>query len=161
VGIPDNELIKRQDALPIWQFAGSTYHVEFTCRPHELSDQEKEIVRAVILNGESRFFDLILGCIMPDHVHLLIRPNEERPGQTYDLGRIMKGIKGTSGREINRVRGRAGMFWKEESYNRIIRNSAEFKETFHYIANNPVVDGLCSAPEDYPFMILARPDLRW
>ena len=112
--------------------------------------------------GDGKFFDLIVGCVMPDHVHLILRPLEQSPNEYFDLGRIMKGIKGTSAQQINRFRNRSGnSFWQEESYNRMIRNGAEFKETFSYVVNNPVVEGLCDEPEDYPFLILARPELRW
>src|SRR5579871_5023243 len=103
--IPDDKIIKRQDALPTWQLGGSTYHIEFTCRPFTLTDAEKVATRDAVRRGDGDFFDLIVGCIMPDHAHLIIRPIEKSKNVFYDLARIMKGIKGTSAREINRLRG--------------------------------------------------------
>jgi len=161
VAIPRGRIVKRKDQLPHWQAGGSAYHIDFNCRPFDLSAGEREIVIEIVRKGDELFFDLLLGCVMPDHVHLLLRPREEVPDHFHDLARIRKGIKGASARLINLRRKRCGPFWQDEGYDRIIRNHAEYGETFTYILNNPVAAGLCASPEDYPFMILARDELRW
>ena len=87
--------------------------------------------------------------IMPDHVHLLIRPIAGR-----SLPRVLQGVKGYSGREINRTLGRDGSVWQTESFDHLIRNEADWFDKFEYIHNNPVAAGLVPRPQDYPFSSL-------
>ena len=74
---------------------------------------------------------------MPDHLHLLIKPN---PG--VELSRITKGIKGVTARKINERRKIRGNLWQDESFDRIIRSQEELDEKIKYMLNNPVKRGL-------------------
>ena len=55
-----------------------------------------EQVRAVILEGHGKLYDLAFGVIMPDHVHLMLRPRKVEAGTWHDLSVIMQRIKGAS-----------------------------------------------------------------
>jgi putative DNA methylase len=79
-------------------------------------------------------------------VHLLLRPT---PGNS--LAKIMQGLKGYTARELNKVLGRNGPFWQNESFDHLIRNEADWLDKFDYIHNNPVKAGLVDRPQDYPF----------
>jgi hypothetical protein len=57
----------------------------------------------------------------------------------------MKGIKGASARELNRVSGRIGRVWQDESWDRIVRDVREFEEAVRYIVENPVQAGTSCA----------------
>ena len=70
--------------------------------------------------------------IMPNHVHFLITPY---PGHKLEM--IMKGIKGTSAREINRKLGRKGKLWLKDSYDHIVRTSTHLRKYQEYIKANP------------------------
>ena len=87
--------------------------------------------------GDDKFYDLFAVVVMPDHVHLLIKP---RKG--YHLSRVMKGIKGVSSHTINSGRGRKGTLWQDESYDRIVRDGDEFDRELNYMYENPVKKGL-------------------
>lgn len=54
------------------------------------------------------------------------------------LDRIMKSLKGYSAWEANRCIGRKGAFWQLESYDRVVRDNAEFARIVKYVLNNPV-----------------------
>ena len=69
----------------------------------------------------------------------------------FSLAEIMKGIKGPSAYHINRLLGRRGQLWQDESFDRIMR-SQEFESKFDYICANPVDAGLCDRPEDYEWL---------
>ena len=84
--------------------------------------------------------------IMPDHVHLLVKPIPP-----YDLSRIMKCTKGVSARKINSRRQSTGSIWQDESWDRIIRDAEEFEEKLQFMVDNPVKAGLVRQIEDYPF----------
>ena len=87
--------------------------------------------------------------IMPDHVHLLIRPTQ---GNT--LAKIMQGLKGYTAMELNKIMKRKGSFWQDENFDHLIRNGADWLDKFEYIHNNPVKAGLVENPEDYPYSSL-------
>jgi REP element-mobilizing transposase RayT len=81
--------------------------------------------------------------IMPNHVHLLITPR-------LPLSRIMRGIKGVSARDANRILERRGKaFWQDESYDHWVRDEEEFGKIRFYIEHNPVSAGLVKRPEDW------------
>ena len=52
---------------------------------------------------------------------------------------------------MNQSRGTKGTVWKDESYDRIIRNDDDLYEKIRYMFFNPVKKELVMAPEDYPF----------
>lgn len=70
--------------------------------------------------------------IMPNHVHLQWQLAEE-----CELPKELKGLKGATARACNVELGCAGAFWMEESYDRIVRNTAELASFRNYIAENP------------------------
>src|SRR5262245_2233204 len=50
----------------------------------------------------------------------------------------------------NRMLGLTGQpFWPDESYDRQVRNDAEFERICNYIETNPVKAGLAATPEEF------------
>jgi REP element-mobilizing transposase RayT len=88
---------------------------------------------------------------MPTHVHLLFTPMENDQAEPFSLSEIMKGIKGSSAYNINRLLGRRSQLWQDESFDRIMR-SREFEHKLNYICANPVDAGLCSKPHEYRWL---------
>jgi len=89
---------------------------------------------------------------MPDHVHLLFTALRDHAGWTFALPEILKAIKGTSARSINRLSGRIGPVWQDESFDHVLRGNESLVETMEYIRQNPVRRGLVSKPEDYQWL---------
>ena len=85
--------------------------------------------------------DYELGCyvVMANHVHLIVRPLI--PSEN-DLELILGKWKGSSAREINRIRGKSGTLWQQESYDRIIRDEDHVWRVIQYIGRNPKNAGL-------------------
>lgn len=75
-----------------------------------------------------------LGCyvIMPNHVHVLVRPYDDHP-----LERVLQSWKRHSARQINAFLGQQGEFWQEESYDQILRDEAHLFHCVQYIGSNP------------------------
>jgi putative transposase len=132
----------RRRNLPHWSLADSTYFVTFRLASGELLAAERAIVLDHVRSGDPAFYRLAAALVMPDHVHLLIRPND-----SYTLSRVMKGIKGVSARRLNQSRGTTGQIWQDESWDRIVRDPAEFDEKLNYMADNPRRAGLVTAEE--------------
>ena len=89
-----------------------------------------------------RFFDgerysLFAAAIMPNHVHVCVRPLGE-----WKLDAVVKGWKSVSSRNINRLLEREGQLWQEESYDRIVRDSKHLRRVVRYIEANPSKAGV-------------------
>ncbi|MDA2913233.1 transposase [Acidobacteriia bacterium AH_259_A11_L15] len=130
--------------MPHWLLEGSTYFVTFRTARRKLDQQEISLVRDRIVSGDPRYYDLLAAVVLPDHVHLLFRPK-----QGMALSRAMKGIKGTTARELNRRRGTKGKIWQEESFDRIVRSLAELQQKLDYMYGNPVKLGLAKDTDSY------------
>ena len=69
---------------------------------------------------------------MPNHVHLLVC----LLGDT-DLLKQCHSWKKFSAGKINKVLGRTGRFWQEESFDHLVRSPEQFCAIQQYIRNNP------------------------
>jgi hypothetical protein len=56
--------------------------------------------------------------------------------------------KGFTAHQANRILGRHGPFWQEESYDHLIRDDREFHRVQRYIEHNLVRAGLVALPEE-------------
>ena len=138
--------------LPHWQLPGSTYFITFRLKSGIINDNEKGIVLDAIKHFHEIRYLVTATVIMPDHIHLMLKPIVSESNVVFSLSKILQGIKGFSAREINKARGSKGSFWQEESFDRIVRDHDEYLEKWNYIRNNPVKTGLCQSPEEYPFL---------
>jgi REP element-mobilizing transposase RayT len=132
------QLIITRRRLPHWTLDGSIYFVTFRLRTGQLAPAEVRFVREHICAGNGRYYHLAAAVVMPDHVHLLLKPLAG-----FSLSRIMKGVKGASSNRLNEQRGTRGSLWQDESWDRIVRDAEEFDEKLIYMLNNPVKAGLC------------------
>jgi REP element-mobilizing transposase RayT len=97
----------------------------------------------ILLNGkQAGRYELGAWVLMPNHVHLILRPPSDLPG-------AMSWIKACSARDANRLLGRTEQFWARNYFDRWIRSGDEEQRITRYIEQNPVKAGLCSRPEDW------------
>ncbi|MGH7214234.1 MAG: thiamine phosphate synthase [Tepidisphaeraceae bacterium] len=143
----------KERKLPHWTVEGSTYFITFRVLNGELQPHERKLVLNHILSGDGPFYRLDAAVVMPDHTHLLLEP---APG--YDLARILKGTKGVSARLVNGQRHVRGQLWQDESFDRIMRDHAEYEEKLLYIINNPAKRGLVNDPWDYDALYVRTGD---
>jgi putative transposase len=111
------------------------------------SPEIAETVAAAIRKGQDELeqYTLQAFVVMANHVHLLMEPR-------IDIARIMKGIKGATARNANRILGRTGkVFWQDESFDHWTRDALEEGQIRTYIERNPVKAGLAGRPEDWPW----------
>jgi len=110
----------------------------------------KEPKNCKILLVTLEYFKLILDyklygfCIMPEHLHLIIHPVGE-----YNFSYIMKMLKGSFARKINKINSREGKIWQKGFYDECILDSIKLLQKLEYIHNNPVKANLVSSPEEY------------
>ena len=99
-------------------------------------------VLAKICNDEN--IDLANFCIMPTHIHLLIKPEEG-----ISLSEIMRWIKTRSAKQWNTIHGSTDHMWGHRFYARAIRDPQEYQFVMDYIDQNPVVAELAPSPVDW------------
>lgn len=82
--------------------------------------------------------------VMPDHFHGLLRL------ESGELSQVMRGIKGRSARQINRLLENPYPLWQPGFYDRALRVEEDRVAIARYIAANPLRAGLASNLRDYP-----------
>jgi putative DNA methylase len=88
-------------------------------------------------------YELHAFVVMPNHIHLLITP-------AVPLPTLTRSLKNITALRANQALGLAGQpFWQDESYDRVVRNEAEFERIRTYIEANPVRAGLAAEPNEY------------
>jgi len=76
--------------------------------------------------------------VMPDHVHMLLRPLRDGNGWPFPLVDILQCFKGATVHRINRMLGKSGPLWEEESFDHVLRSDEWLREKCEYIRQNPV-----------------------
>ena len=85
-------------------------------------------------------------CLMPDHLHAIFHPKGK-----FNLSFIMKMIKGSFARKINKLNGEEGSLWQRRFYDEVILSEKQLLAQLEYTHQNPVSAGLAKAAGDYPF----------
>lgn len=112
-----------------------------------LGDPEcASIVQKQLIASHETTCKLIEWCVMPNHVHVLVKLIRETP-----LHEIVKRWKAVSAIEMNRMLGRGGSLWMVDYHDRFIRDMDHFHNARAYIRRNPVKAGLCEKPEGWPW----------
>jgi REP element-mobilizing transposase RayT len=114
--------------------------------------EARGIVLRHCLHDQGNRFALHAAVVMPDHVHMLLTPLRDENGRPYPLASILKSLKGSSARSVNRALGRSGPVWQEESFDHVLRSEESFEEKVEYIRQNPVRRGLVDRPEEYAWL---------
>jgi REP element-mobilizing transposase RayT len=105
-----------------------------------------EIVEENLLRFADVKYKLHAWVIMPNHMHILLRPLEG-----YSLSEIVHSCKSYTSTQANKVLNRTGKFWFPEGFDRFIRDYDHFEKAFNYIERNPVKAGLCENQSDWRF----------
>jgi len=96
-----------------------------------------EIVAKALKHFDGDRYDLLAWCVMPNHVHMVVRSRPEN-----ELPDILHSWKSFSAKEANKVLGRRGEFWQPEYYDHLIRDEKDFAHSMEYVLSNPEAAGL-------------------
>jgi putative transposase len=78
-------------------------------------------------------YELASYVIMPNHVHVLVRP---LASEIHSLEDIVQSWKQFTAKRINRRRDETGAVWQEESFDRIVRDEEHLYRCIQYIGSN-------------------------
>ena len=137
---------KRQFDL-IDNFLGLTKNGPFWLKDENIAKIVKDSL--FFLHKEKYF--LYSFCIMPNHVHILIKPLQNVKKGYFSFAEIMKSHKGITANKANKYLNRKGQFWHHENYDHWVRDDKEFHNIIWYIINNPVKAKLVKDFQDWKF----------
>jgi len=103
------------------------------------------VVADALLRGERErhFYQLRAWVVMPNHVHVLLRPETGLP-------LITRWLKGFTARQANLILDRTGeAFWQDESFDHRVRDEVELERIVRYVECNPVSAGLSADPRNW------------
>ncbi len=96
-------------------------------------------------------FDILAACILPDHLHFMIKPDD-----INQLSKIISSIKYSFSKSIttkstlgNSKREKG--IWQRRFYDHIIRSEEDFNRHLDYIHYNPVKHGLVKASKNWKY----------
>jgi REP element-mobilizing transposase RayT len=139
--------------LPHYQKFDRALFVTFCKLSHDaFCDRARDLVLQHCIHEHRKRIDLHAVVVMPDHVHLLFTALTDTEGWPYPTQKILKMIKGTSARDINRALGSGGPVWQDESFDHVLRSQESLEEKIEYVRMNPVRAGLVQKPEDYKWL---------
>ncbi len=96
------------------------------------------IVKENLLHFGGTKYCLIAWCIMPNHVHAVVRPL-----QGHGLTDIVQSYTAKKANELLR---RTGAFWQREYYDHLVRDQDDYERVVHYTFDNPRKAGLTNWP---------------
>lgn len=120
----------------------------------------RDVFVAAMAEAKLRFrFDLFAWVVMPEHVHILIRPRDGIPASRL-LNFVKKSVAQRVITRWKRLKApvltaivrddESPRFWqKGGGFDRNVREAAEFAKEVRYIHRNPVERGLVANPEDW------------
>jgi len=116
-------------------------HPEVASWPRNVGDA---IWRTVVEQSSVGRVELFAACLMPDHLHLLLRP------AASDVVRFANTWKSFTTRESWKL-GHRGPLWQPGFWDRTIGDQADFNTTAEYIVRNPVEAGLVAGAREWPW----------
>lgn len=111
----------------------------------ERRDYEKYLFLLKDYSQEKKL-SIIAYCLMPNHVHLLVRPLEEK-----SLPKMMQCVSLCYTQYFNKSKGRSGRLWESRYYSTTIDEDRYLWAVSKYIEVNPVRASIVEKPEDYPY----------
>ena len=135
--------------LPHIEKFNASYFVNFPrWELHTATSDEIDCILKHCLFENGKRIELHACVVMPTHVHLLFTALGNESGEPFSLAEIMKGIKGSSARNINKRLGRREQLWEDESFDRIMRPE-DFRTSSSTSLQNPINAGLTLGPDEY------------
>jgi len=96
-----------------------------------------DVVAKALTHFDHDRYRLLAWCVMPNHVHVVVRPNGG-----HELQRILHSWKSFTASQANELLRRSGAFWQPEYYDHLIRDEDDLFHAVEYTLNNPVAAGL-------------------
>jgi len=115
------------------------------------------MVSEALRQKDGREFDLLVSCIMPNHIHCIIDTGR-LDGGAQAAPKVLSGLKRHTAHEANAFLMRTGVFWEHDHLEYPVRTSDVFSRILWDVLSDPVRSDLCSAWHEWPWSY-CRPGL--
>jgi putative transposase len=103
-----------------------------------------EAIKATIAQLQKWY--VLSATIMPDHVHLIVSPVEERE---LSIGDFSTGFK----RLLRKNLSSQPWEWQRGCFDRLLRSDENLTNKWRYVQDNPVRHGFVQKAEDWPYQL--------
>ena len=136
--------------MPTYAVPGTVWHVSIGVdhRAPVLTDPDlaDAIVESIEFQCTKTNSDLLLYCVMPDHLHLVIAI-----GEGGDLVAIVRDFKSYT-TTFWRKRSGQSVLWQDSFYDHGVRKSERMDDLVAYVVENPVKAGIVQDWRDYQWI---------
>jgi len=105
-------------------------------------------------------YQLYAYCVMPNHIHLLIRPLPQPSGKYPRMSDIVRRLKGYTGFKLNKLADSKTTIWHPDYFDRYVRDTKDLYNLVQYILNNPLKACLATEQNAWPYSYL-NPEMEW
>jgi REP element-mobilizing transposase RayT len=146
---PDTKPRRRKPRMPGFDYVGGyAYHVTVVThdrRPLLMDENATLTVEDLRRAAEVTAFELLVFCVMPDHVHALVLGLDE----DANLLRYVQRFKQLSGFRLAKTAKKP--IWQQSFYDHALRHHEDVLHVARYIFGNPVEAGLITPDEEWPY----------
>lgn len=140
------EYIRMLKLISLHRFIDFKYsYYQFT----ELSAETQLQIIHELKNNNNILIEIIAFCIMPTHIHLLLKQVSDN-GITKFMGRILNSYS----KYFNTKHQRTGPLWSSNFKNVLVSDDEQLLHLTRYIHLNPVSAGLTEKPDEWQFSSL-------
>lgn len=140
--------------LPHWRADDVTYYVTFRHR-RELDADECNTLLRCLLKPDGARYDVRIAAVLPGQTELIFKVQPSPSGEPYELAQIVETAKRKAGKAIIKKTGERFPPFYEESYDRIIRDEAEFEERWEALLASPEKFAVAEDADDWPGLWVA------
>lgn len=133
--------------VPSWvDRSGAVFHIRIRVAAMNLVSltDPPQLLSSVVEYSRHQIWWPVLFLLMPDHVHALLSFHPERR-----LSRVVGDWKKWNTQKC-------GLLWQDNFFDHRLRRGESIEEKSTYIRKNPVVKGLCSSPDQWPWVLDAQ-----
>lgn len=127
------------------------YFVTFRHR-RTLEQSECQLLMRALMNAHGRKWSIKLICILADRSDLIVHMIEDEDLKSKELSEVLEKAKSKAGKQIIKKSQERFPPFYSESYDRIIRDDAEFEDFFQQIIQSTQDSDWMDETGDYPFI---------
>lgn len=101
------------------------------------------------MGAEGRKFEYSVICVLPEATEMMFTVCDDSSGEKYELSDVLEKAKSKAGKEIIKKSGEKWPPFYHECYDRIVRDDAEFEDTFLKIVDSPIQSGNCEPDSEW------------
>jgi REP element-mobilizing transposase RayT len=99
----------------------------------------EEVIGCLIQEKREHGFSIYAYCLMPNHLHMLLSPNQSGKSVSRFIGSVKSQTTRIAWKQDLKEK-----LWQGSFYDHVLRKDEDVRQTAEYILNNPVRKGLVS-----------------